>query len=153
MNKPRQYGTPKEAATRLVAALGLERAASHSRVSKSTLFRYTDPQHDDQMPIDIAATLEAVARVCPVTEFLAANAGMALLPLDVGPDAIPIARDMAKIGGEIAELFQSYAAAIADGGIERDEARAMLRECDDSLRALAALRSHCQAIAEGEEDR
>ena len=150
MNKPRPYGTPKEAATRLVASLGLERAATFVRVSKSTLHRYIDPQHDEQMPIDIAATLEAVARICPVTEWLAANAGMTLLPVGLAPDT-PIARDMAKVGEEIGDLFRAFGEAIADGAIDPKEARTMLRETDDALRQLALLRSHLQgAIEDGE---
>lgn len=150
LQKPRLYGTSKEAAARLVDAFpgGLRDAAQYARVSKSTLARYTDPQEPAEMPVDIVATLEAVAHCHPVTEWLAARGGFALLPMLAAPGAGALARDIARIGQEMAELMQAFADSQADGALDPDEARRMVREADEGMAALATLRSHCQAVVD-----
>jgi len=150
--KPREYGTLKEAVARLVGrAGGLELGAERVRVGRSQLARYTDPaEPGTHMPVDIVLSLEAIAGDPIVTTHLAAAAGHALLPVMVRADAGTLARDIARIGREMAELMSEYGASQADGAIDATEARRMLREIDEGFAALGTMRSHLQAIVETE---
>jgi hypothetical protein len=147
--KPRSPGTLKEAQDRLVnAAGGQKTAADWTRVSKSMLGRYTDDAEPAcHMPVDVVRVLEARARTPIVTEFLAIEAGYALIPvLDGAGDvaAQGLAPQTAACAKEASEVFARLAAMLADGRITPTEAGEAIKEIDEVLSAFASLRALAQ---------
>ena len=82
--------------------------------------------------------LESAARNPVVTQWLAAEAGCALLHLPPGglPDAW--ADDLAVVMREVADVVRQVAGDLADGRIDRPGEA--IREIDEAMGALAALR-------------
>lgn len=141
---PEGYGDPKAAVRALLHALGGEqKAAAQCRVSKSTLSEYGNPRYPDRhMPVDVAVELEKAAGVMPVTEHMAAEHDTVLLKLPEG-DAEPEWLDhLTTIGKEAGEVFHRAGEYLADDGeITAQEAPILLRELDELLGAVAAMRS------------
>lgn len=68
---------------------GLESSAMICRASKSSLGLYGRPEHEQHMPADVIADLEADVGDPLVTRELARIAGFGLCPLDGSSDAMP----------------------------------------------------------------
>lgn len=150
--KPRGAGTLKQAVTELVEVLGGgARAAEFVRVSATQMARYGDPaEADTHMPADIVHTLEAAAGVQPVTSWLAAESGFALLyagpdgPHDAaGHDIWQLTPDTLR---QASEMIAKTIEAEADGTVTPAEAGQVVREIDKLLARLMPLRSTFQSI-------
>jgi len=142
MSKSRPAGTLKNAVHELVDGFGGQiRAAAFLEVSKTTVQKWTDPDGENA-DIHISAhrvwQLESAARNPVVTQWLAAEAGCALLHLPPGglPDAW--ADDLAVVMREVADVVRQVAGDLADGRIDRPGEA--IREIDEAMGALAALR-------------
>ncbi len=146
--KPRPAGSLKQAVTELIQAVGgLERAATLSRVSTTSLQKYADPDSERQMPVDVVGALEAAAGQPIVTTFLAAELGCAVESVGAG-DAIDLGADMATAMREAADVMQAGADALADGVIEPHEAGRIVRETDQALQAMQKVRDGARQLAD-----
>jgi DNA-binding transcriptional regulator YdaS (Cro superfamily) len=141
---PEGYGDPKAAVRALLHALGgEEKAAALCRVSKSTLSEYANPRHGDRhIPVDVALELERAAEVMPVSEHMAAEHNAVLLQLpDVEAETVWLDH-LTKIGKEAGDVFHRAGEYLADDGqISAQEAPILLREVDELLAAVAAMRA------------
>ena len=148
---PREARSLKDAVSALVKECGgLERAASLTRVSPSQMQRYTSPsEHEYQMPVDVALALEMSCGVPHVTRFLALETSHVLVNTSPHDDT-PLAVDVAKVGQEMADLFQKFAAAIADGKICVAEATALEESAVNGINALVSLIADTRRIRKGE---
>ena len=141
---PERYGDLKAAVRALLHACGGEaRAADSCRVSKSTLSEYGNPTYAERhMPVDVVLALEAAAAAMPVTGHMAASHHCLLLRL---PDAVATAEWVAhllRIGKEAGDVFERAGEFLAnDGDIDQAEAPVLLREVDELLQAVAAMRA------------
>ncbi len=145
---PETYGDLKTAARALLHACGGEtRAAQSCRVSKSTLSEYGNPTYPERhMPIDVVVALESAAEDMSVTGHLAAAHSCLLLSLpdqDAEPEWLG---HLTRIGKEAGDVFNRAGEFLADDGdIDADEAPILLREVDELLHAVAAMRSAVKA--------
>lgn len=150
--KARSSGSLKQAVARLVELCGgLDAAADAAGVARATMFRYTDDtdEHASRgMPVHTVRALEKHCGEPAVTEFLAAELGAVLLRLPPGalPDAW--AADLAAVMKETAEAVQVLAADLADGRVDRPGAA--IREIDEAMAVLAALRARLTAERDAE---
>jgi hypothetical protein len=131
---------------------GLEAAAGFCRVGKSVLGCNQSPNEPDSfVALDVLADLEPLARGREgwphVTRALAAQQGFALVKL---PDALPEAGDLlhlvarqAREGGAIASAI---CAALADGKVDADEARAARKQVADLIDVAVAMDAALAAI-------
>jgi len=142
---PEAYGDLKTAVRALLhAAGGEEKAAAMCRVAKSTLSEYGNPRYDERhMPVDVVLALEQATNAMPVSEHLAAehNAVLLRLPEDLG-DGGAWLDHLTTIGKEAGDVFHRTGQFLADDGeISETEAPALLREVDELLAAVAAMRA------------
>lgn len=117
------------------------------RVGRSQLGSYLNP-HEDAFPrVDVVVALEIAAGEPVVTSEMARRNGCSLIPLEArGPG--DLAQGMAKLGGEVGQVFQAFADGLAnDGRLTTDEIDRMMREHLDVIRqakqnlaTLAAMR-------------
>ncbi|HZD25568.1 MAG TPA: phage regulatory CII family protein, partial [Alphaproteobacteria bacterium] len=142
---PEGYGDVKTAVRALLHALGGEtRAAALCRVSKSTLSEYGNPRYADRhMPVDVVLALEKAAGEMPVSEHLAAEHDAVLLKLPQEEAAETVWIDhLSAIGKEAGDVFHRAGEFLAnDGDIDAREAPLLLREVDELLAAVAAMRT------------
>ncbi len=141
---PESYGDAKSAVRSLLHASGGEaRAAARCRVSKSTLSEYGNPAHPERhMPLDVVEALEAAAGEMPVTGHLAAAHDCLLLRLPDPDVATEWLAHLTSIGKEAGDVFNHAGAFLADDGdIDAEEAPVLLRELDELLAAVAAMRT------------
>lgn len=141
--KQDDYALLKTATRRLIAAAGgVESAATVTRVNKSALSEYQNPQSVTHfMPVDVAADLEADTGVHFVTEALVRMAGGYMVGLTAVKSRTLFGRQLAKIGREIGHVFDRSCSALEDGKITDAEARKLTAEIDDAIRALAQARA------------
>ncbi len=141
---PESYGDVKSAVRALLHASGGEaRAAERCRVSKSTLSEYGNPGHPDRhMPVDVVEALEAAAEEMPVTTHLAAAHDCLLLQLPDGDAEPEWLAHLTSIGKEAGDVFNRAGEFLADDGdIDENEAPVLMRELDELLAAVAAMRT------------
>ena len=141
---PETYGDIKTAVRALLHAVGGEaKAAEACRVSKSTLSEYANPRHSERhMPLDVVLALENAARKTPVTEHMAAEHNSILLRLPDSDDELGWLGYLAVIGKEASDVFHRTSEYLADDGeIDATEAPILLREIDELLAAVAAMRT------------
>lgn len=151
-NPPSYYSRLKAAFKRLVSECGgAEQAANQTRVKPSALYNYTNANSAENFaPIDIIQDLESYAGVYYVSEVLAQNNGFALLPVIPKDADNDMSVALAKIGKESSDVFSCTAAALHDGDIDTKEAAAVIKEIDEAISVLAALRGELGAIADKE---
>ena len=141
---PERYGDLKAAVRALLHASGGEaRAAERCRVSKSTLSEYGNPTYPERhMPIDVVEALETAAGEMPVTAHLAAVHHCLLLQLPDDEAATEWVSHLMRIGKEAGDVFERAGEFLADDGdINENEAPILLREVDELLQAVAAMRA------------
>ena len=103
----------KALARRLIDVTGgLESAAMICRASKSSLGLYGRPDHEQHIPADVIADLEADAGEPLVTRELARLAGFTLAPL-TGDDQ-PLPTDPARLVTRMARELGTFAQAVED---------------------------------------
>lgn len=149
----RERGTLKEWVTALIGAVGgLARAAALTRVSPSTLQKYSSPneEHEDrQMPVDVVRALEAAIGRPVVTRFLAAELGYTIER--IGGDAVDcLGEASARAIHEAADVSATTVKAMADGVIEPHEADEIVREVDEAIEALQRVRDGARAAVREE---
>jgi hypothetical protein len=140
---PQRYGDMKSAVRALLHSVGGEaKAAALCRVSKSTLSEYGNPRHGERhMPLDVVLALERAAGEMPVTEHLAAEHDALLLQLPAGGAVGNWVDHLTSIGKEAGDVFHRAGEYLADDGdIDAQEAPALLKEVDELLAAVAAMR-------------
>jgi len=126
----------------LVKDVGIETASQISGRSKASLNRYYSalPEHAERfMPIDVVASLEAVAPFPHVTTALAELLGIVLVRDETRPNAPPsgsVNSDVIALSQRFALLISEYQTAIEDGTITANEARRMLNETTMLQRVL-----------------
>ena len=114
---------------------GLDRAAERTGYGKSSLQRWTSPDHPDVMPVTAAMLLESDTGCPLVTRAMATLQGHALL---MGPcldhaEAPPrLLEQWAGLGKAFAAMSGGMALAMADGEVKVSEARAI----DETAAAL-----------------
>ena len=140
---PEQYGDVKSAVRALLHAVGGEAKAAACRVSKSTLSEYGNPRYGERhMPLDVVLALEKAAGQMPVTEHLAAEHGALLLHLPAVEAAGSWVEHLTSIGKEAGDVFHRVGEYLADDGeIDAREAPSLLKEVDELLAAVAAMRA------------
>jgi len=147
--KPRRHGTPKAAVAEAYAEVGdLARVATLLGLSVSQAHAYSDPEAAAELPWRQACAL-TVGGSTALAEHLAGLAGCLLLrppPADAEGWHALSAEAMAAFGEAMAALV----AGLADGRLDAAEARGALKETDDVLRVLTALRGRLAEAAEGE---
>lgn len=141
MNKPRDPGTLKAATADLITdAGGLEKARDLCRVGISQLQRYSDPEVPEaSVPADVVLALETHAGTQPVTRFLAAKQGMALVPIESTGQPQNLAVEFARTAREASQAFACFAEASCHPSLSTHDRRTMLREFDDLLDAVTRL--------------
>lgn len=104
----------------VVAAGGLEAAATVCRLSKTSLAASYDPHAPDRFPpVDVVADLEACAAEPLVTATLARLAGYRLVR--VGAAEGRLGRSVAQVLSGAAEVGAAYARATEDGRVSAAE--------------------------------
>ena len=143
--KKRKVGTLKEAQSALVQMCGGPAAAAElCRVTSTTLFNYTDDSSTNEyknMPVDIVKQLEAQSEYPLVTEHLADQCGYVMYKVDFEDTKSQLHIDIIETGEEISKLFRDWAQFIADGIIDKSEARKLLKNNQDLVRILMRMRS------------
>lgn len=144
--KPRPAGSLKAAVAELVtAAGGLERCAELTGRSTTQLFRYTNPESPDQMPVNVIMALEAIAARPIVTAFLAQALDHVLLPVLPAAAAGDVLPGTATLAAEHSDFFAKLAADLADGRIDPREAGRLADEAFEVVQAgmtvIAGLRA------------
>lgn len=153
--KPRPAASVKAATSLLVTACGgTPAAAEHLGCSQTHVQRWTDPAEPGRtMPVHRVMTLQRIAGIAPVTEFLAAEMGGVVLWLPAGAGDGEVARDFAALGEMASKLFADYGAALAGpdspGRVDAREAARMVAVADRLMAALAHLRGDLKAISAG----
>lgn len=127
---------------------GCEAAAACARPGRSQIASYYDMTSEAFAPIDVVVDLEAAAQETLITSEMARRQGYALVPIEPqGNGELPTS--MASFGREVAEVFATYADAMADGKLSRDEAEELERQLLDVIRvangAVAVLRRRLEA--------
>lgn len=143
--KKRKTGTLKEAQSALVQMCGGPAAAAEfCRVTSTTLFNYTDDSATNSsknMPVDIVTELETRAEFPAVTEYLADQSGYIMYKVDFTDRKSQLHIDIIETGEEVSKLFRDWAQFIADGVIDKSEARKLLKINQDVVRTLMRMRS------------
>ncbi len=147
--KPRPKGTLKQATAQLIAACGGDTLAAEGlRVSRGTLFKYSDADGENAsrfMPADIVRTLEDRCGEPVVTTFLAHAAGYVLKPLDT--DAVSgLAEQVSRTAREVADVFAETSSALADGTVSPGEAGRIVAEVDEALARMSDLRAAAERL-------
>lgn len=138
----------KAAFGRMIAAIGgLERAAAHVRVGRSSLSDYQSRNVDSFAPVDVVMALEAVCPDGPcVTAYLARHAGHVLIKL---PDCALSLSDYMQAIGEIMQrsggLCASTGSAIADHRVSPKEKAGLTAQIDDLIENLVGYKMALEA--------
>ncbi|WP_068312799.1 hypothetical protein [Polycladidibacter hongkongensis] len=130
---------------------GQEAASLGTRVERSQLARYGQPQDDLNMPIDVVADLEAEIGEAVVTAVLAGITGHALYKLPQVDSHRDWLRHVASLSKELSDVVGKVSECLADDGcISRDEIRQtrLLRECDELIRAAVVMQTALAAVLE-----
>ena len=146
-------GSLKAAVGRLFdQAGGVSRVQILLRKGKSQVYAYADDQSEHEMHLSQAAALTAACHGTALAEYFSALADGVFLPLgaDAGASALHAltAEAARRSGAAIADMIE----ALRDGRIEAHESLHAVAHIDETMRALAALRSAVlQSTAEGED--
>ena len=160
--KPRPAATLKAATNDLVTAVGGQAAAADELgQTKGTVFRWTDDSEDNahrSIPAQAIRTLERVAvadGAAPiVTQFLAAEAGFALVRLSPATLASDWNAELARLASEASDVIGGVAKALSNPPVGRvlpAEAGALVVEIDQACAVFAALRQRVTALRDGRE--
>lgn len=148
--KNRTPASLKDAYSQLVDACGGDvRAGNIAQRSKSQIQRYTDEAEPDQnMPIPVVLALEAACGEPFVTRYMAMATGHILLSTTPESDA-PLAQDLAKVGKEMARLFEEVSVSLIDGKIDDTEAARIEARAMDGVTALCSVVAETKKIRAG----
>jgi len=151
--KWREPGSLKEATAQLLDANGGPQAAAEGcRVTAGMLFKYTDPNDENRlrfMPVDIVRSLERRCGNPIVTRFLAAEAGHAMIALDLPDNITALPPAMAMAAAEASDVFRVAAEALGDNKLVKAEAAKLVAEIDRAVEAFSVMRA---LVAQHRED-
>lgn len=149
--KPRRPGSLKEATDMLVNAVGGQtKSAELSRMSRTVIARYTDSAETDRyMPADVVRDLEARADYPYVTAYLAHEAGYQIDRISddgtADADAGAMAHALKLSIKECADLTIIGLGALVDGVVSVSEARDIIKEADEAMKAIMTVRDNARA--------
>lgn len=151
--KPRTPGSLHHALTRAINEVGgLPAAADLIQRQENWLYKAADPDVDERrkatLSYEEARTLTRSGATA-LAEDLALLAGGVFLPpvAETAPHALQLA--VAKYAMESGEALSEIIRRAADGDFSQIDATASLKEIDDALRALMAVRSIAVSTAAG----
>lgn len=146
MHKHRTYGTLEAAVANLIDAVGgLDTAQRHTRVKKSQLQVYCDPDGKLHIPADVIADLEGIAGGAYVTEWLAQRLGHQLIKV-TPKEEHNLSINVAEIGAGASQLFEEFVKALSnDGVVDSVEAECLMEKGDKMLKAYLSLRTELMA--------
>ena len=151
--KTRSPGTLKQATDRLIGICGGSTALAQiegCRVSKQTLFAYSDGDGDDArqkyMPVDVVLFAERVCGDPVLTRYLAAEQGHALIPIIFERDIERLSPTTARAAQVASEVFATMAPALASGAVTSADAGRAIMQIDEALKAFSALRGQLTAL-------
>ncbi len=137
------YGLLKNATRKLVQlAGGLEKAARKTRVQKSALASYYDPDSMFFIPVDVVLDLEATLDELPVTQALALARGSYLQQVkrqhDTEDDNLP--ERLGEVASDVGDVFRKVGIALArEGQITPQLATECRTAIHETMSELAAL--------------
>lgn len=140
LQKRQQAGSLKAAQAELVARAGGVLVAT--RVKKTALGQYCDPNHASNMPVDVVADLEARAGEPIVTRHLAMQQRQLLIPLPAANDE-PYPLALASITSETGELLSRGGEALRERRLSAQQAAFMKSQALKIASACAALIADC----------
>ncbi len=150
---PRQFGHEdycqlKTAIRRLIAECGgVESAARVSRVNKTVLSDYQNPEKPDcMMPVDVAADLERDCGNSHVSSALARLAGGYFVKPKSGRDIASIAAALPRIGKETGDVFARAAKALADGKINDRERNQIHNDIEEAIAAFIVMQAQLEDL-------
>lgn len=132
-----EYLLIKAATRSLVKSCGgIEAAADITRVGKSNLSDYGNPEKFEYfIPVDAALDLERESGSHAVTEAMAALSGGAFTPAGSEAAAPELMTAVAGIMGETAEAIKSVTASMCDGSISPREQQDIVKQIQDVIHA------------------
>lgn len=136
----------------ILSAGGLERAAQKTRVSKSTLASYYDPQASVFMPIDVVADLESTVNDMPVSRELARLKKVFICEV---PDA---SRDdmiefLADVADRVGSVFRESSIALAkESDLNAEEVASLRDAVYECFQSLLTLESSIRTVGSGSGD-
>jgi hypothetical protein len=141
----RVYMALKTATRRMVDNFGGQDAvAASTRVSQKQISRYVsakEPNNKEFMPIDVLADIISEGKDLTVLRELASLADCQIIELPEMADGFAdLQVAMGKSAKEFGEMFSSIGKSIADGEWDAVERRGDLKEIDDMLLAVLALK-------------
>ncbi|GAB6051651.1 hypothetical protein JCM17960_04710 [Magnetospira thiophila] len=140
---PRKYGTAAAATQQLINDVGgLKEAEKVCGRGKTVLHDYADPHKPDRsMPIHIVEALEKISGTHPVTEHLAAQAGLLVIDVPAEKTELEWLAHISRVSKEFSDVLRkTYEFLEDDGIIDEREARILLKEIDENLLVLADMR-------------
>jgi len=147
-------GSLKAAVARLFdQAGGAARVQIILRKGKSQVYAYADEQSEHEMHLSQAAALTAAGHGTALAEYFAALADGVFLPLGIEAGATVLHALTAEAARESGEAIASVVAALRDGELSRQEAEEAVQQIDETMRALAALRTAVLGRADEEAPR
>lgn len=142
----------KTATRRLVrAAGGIESAAMVTRVGKSALSDYQNPELPDHfMPIDVVAELEGDTGAFHVTQALCRlSGGYFVRGPAPGSTVMHFSGHLPQVGKEIGDIWAESARALVDGAISEEERQRLIAEIEGGLEAMISLRNALETAQTG----
>lgn len=115
---------------------GVEAVASATRATRSLASEYGNVHSERFVPVDIVLDAELIGGSPHVTAALARTQGFELLPVVARSDGT-LAKELARIGRDISDLFTRAANALGGGEIGEADRAGMVRDLDDLRRTAA----------------
>jgi hypothetical protein len=155
--EPRQFGVETyqaaKAAMRDLVHLcgGVNRCVTKTRAGQSRLSEALSPQCLDRFPaLDQVIDLEADAGDPTVTRFLAGLAGYDLIPIVATAKPAALFNQFSSLTLAVAAVQAQFASAMADGTIDKPEAKKLLSAATQAITQLhdlqAAIDTHHKAL-------
>lgn len=129
----------------------VEQAGGAARVSHllarrlPRIYEFCDPASEPQISFDAVRRLTEFCGATAAAEDLAALAGGVFMSIARADDHI--SELSAKSAQEHGDLMAALMRAVGDGKLDDREARDLLKECDQHLRAVVALRAKLVSLA------
>ena len=132
---------------------GVEAAADLTRVSKSNLSNYANPNRNVHVPVDVLLDLERDAHDPIVTRALASLQGYVLLKVAATGEDAELLRDALAIGAGAGEVFAEVEAALADDGqVDARERARIEAKVDRLMECLATAKAHLRPVQDADAD-
>lgn len=150
-SSPRPYGTPEEAVRLLITEVGGHSVATETiNKARSTLNQYMNVDCTTSIQLNDLVALEALSSHNPVIRHLARTFGYEIFKPTKNDAYKKWLGHISVITKEFSELlYTTHKYLEDDDDIDSREARKVLKELDDHMSALSALRGDLVARIEG----